>query len=160
MRGVGFRIALGLFRFPAPLVSLRCGHAAVLLPRPRAYLSIRVPGPERRVFHQPVLYHRPSAAEDTARLGHSRAHVAHTVRFRERAPPRFAPRPSLGLHSGKRNRRAVPARGRVSPMALLHAAPGVSPVVLGFRGLSATARPATKWRRPACAVRSRCSSSL
>lgn len=46
------------------------------------------------------------------------------------------PLPQPWPHSGKRNRRAVPARGRVSPMALLHAAPDVSPVVLGFRGLS------------------------
>lgn len=136
MRGVGLGVALGLFRFPPPLVPLRRGHAAVLLPRSRAYLSIRVFGPERRVFHQPVLYHRPSAAEDTARPGHPRAHVAHPVRLRERAPAHLAPRPGPGVHRSERDRGAVPARRRVPPVALLHATSGLSPVVPGFRRLS------------------------
>ena len=44
LRGIGLRVAFGLLRFAASLVPLCRGHAVVLFPRSRAYLSIRVPG--------------------------------------------------------------------------------------------------------------------
>ncbi len=92
----GFRIALGLFRFPAPLVSLRCSHAAFYF-LDLALIFQYSTWAERRVFHQPVLYHRPSQLKIPLALEHSRAHVAHTVRFRERAPPRLRLAPALAF---------------------------------------------------------------